>query len=210
MLRLRILGIFIGMKLNPLIYLKLLILLLLFFSLSHCAEAVLGTTAKAVFVSQEERSMGEFIDDALIKTKIKNIYFDINENIFFSVDVEVIQGRVMLTGTVDNIDLRIEATRIAWGVEGVNTVINELQISNSDSILNYADDLVISTKIKAKLLFDKDISYLNFTVETVNGIVYLIGIAQNEEERQQVIETCRNVFGVVDVIDYINIKPNLY
>ena len=190
---------------------KLNILFLLFFLFSHCTPQIaVGTASTAIAVSKEERTLGEFIDDTLIKTQIKNLYFDTNENIFFNVDVEVTQGRVLLTGTLDNSDLRIEATRMAWGINGVQTVINELQISSDDSILNFADDLVISTKIKAKLLINSELPYLNYTVETVNGIVYLIGIARSEGERQAVIDLSNEIYGVVDVIDYIEIKSDFY
>ena len=190
---------------------KLNILFLLFFLFSHCTPQIaVGTASTAIAVSKEERTLGEFIDDTLIKTQIKNLYFDTNEIIFFNVDVEVTQGRVLLTGTVDNSDLRIEATRMAWGINGVQTVINELQISNDDSILNFADDLVISAKIKAKLLINSELPYLNYTVETVNGIVYLIGIASSEGERQAVIDLSNEIYGVVDVIDYIEIKSDSY
>tara|TARA_B100001105_G_C22369320_1_gene434209 strand:- start:488 stop:1087 length:600 start_codon:yes stop_codon:yes gene_type:complete len=190
---------------------KLNILFLLFFLFSHCTPQIaVGTASTAIAVAKEERTLGEFIDDTLIKTQIKNLYFDTNENIFFNVDVEVTQGRVLLTGTLDNSDLRIEATRMAWGINGVQTVINELQISNDDSILNFADDLVISAKIKAKLLINSELPYLNYTVETVNGIVYLIGIASSEGERQAVIDLSNEIYGVVDVIDYIEIKSDFY
>ena len=120
--------------------------------------------------------------------------------------MEVSQGRVLLTGTVDNIDLRIEATRIAWGVKGVQTVINEIQISQSDSILNFADDLVISTKVLAKLMLDEEINSLNYNIETVNKIVYIIGISSSSEEKQKAIELSKEVFGVEEVVDYITIK----
>ena len=190
---------------------KLNILFLLFFLFSSCTpQLAIGTASTAIAVSTEERTLGEFVDDTLIKTQIKNLYFDTNENIFFNVDVEVTQGRVLLTGTVDNIDLRIEATRLAWGINGVQTVINELQISNDDNILSFADDLIISTKIKGKLLINSELPYPNYSVETVNGIVYIIGIASSEEERQSVIDLSKEVYGVVDVIDYINITPNSY
>jgi len=99
---------------------------------------------------------------------------------------------------------------MAWGIGGVQTVINELQISNDDNILSFADDLLISTQIKGKLLLNSELPYINYTVETVNGVVYLIGIARTEEERQSVIDLSREVYGVVDVIDYINIVSSSY
>ena len=180
---------------------------LLSLHLFNCAQVVTGTAVKVATVSQEERSIGEFVDDAIIKTVIKNTYFDQSENLFFNIDVEVSQGRVLLTGTVENIDLKIEATRIAWGVDGVNTVINEIQISNSDSILNFADDLVISTKILGKLMLEEDVNSLNYNVETVNKLVYIIGIAKTEKERDLVVNIAKDVYGVEEVINYIAIKP---
>ena len=175
--------------------------------LTNCSIPVAtGVATKAVTVSNSDRSIGEFVDDVLIKTVLKNSYFDQSEKIFFNVDVEVSQGRVLLTGTVDNIDLRIEATRIAWGIKGVQTVINEIQISQSDNIFNFADDLVISTKVLAKLMLDEEINSLNYNIETVNKVVYIIGISRSSDEKQKAIELTKEVFGVEEVVDYITIK----
>ena len=183
------------------------ILTLILMFLSNCSLPVAtGVAVKGVTVSSSDRSIGEFVDDVLIKTILKNSYFDQSDEIFFNVDVEVSQGRVLLTGTVDNIDLRIEATRIAWGIKGVQTVINEIQISQSDSIFNFADDLVISTKVLAKLMLDEEINSLNYNIESVNKIVYIIGISNSSEEKQKVIDLSKEVFGVEEVIDYITIK----
>ena len=196
------------MKFQRKIILIFVFIPLLVFHLSSCAQIVTGTAVKVATVSQEERSIGEFVDDAIIKTVIKNTYFDQSENLFFNIDVEVSQGRVLLTGTVENIDLKIEATRIAWGANGVKTVINEIQISNTDSILNFADDLVISTKILGKLMLEEEINSLNYNIETVNKLVYIIGIARTEKERDLVISIARDVYGVEEVIDYINIRSS--
>ncbi len=183
------------------------ILTLILMFLSNCSLPVAtGVAVKGVTVSSSDRSIGEFVDDVLIKTMLKNSYFDQSDEIFFNVDVEVSQGRVLLTGTVDNIDLRIEATRIAWGIKGVQTVINEIQISQSDSIFNFADDLVINTKVLAKLMLDEEINSLNYNIETVNKIVYIIGISSSSDEKQKAIDLSKEVFGVEEVVDYITIK----
>ena len=193
------------MALNKLTILSISLLFMLI--LTNCSIPVAtGVATKAVTVSNSDRSIGEYVDDVLIKAILKNSYFDQSEKIFFNVDVEVSQGRVLLTGTVDNIDLRIEATRIAWGVKGVKTVINEIQISQSDSIFNFADDLVISTKVLAKLMLDEEINSLNYNIETVNKIVYIIGISRSSEEKQKAIDHSKEVFGVEEVVDYITIK----
>ena len=187
----------------------LIIFLCVPYLFSACAQVLTGTAAKVITVTKEDRTIGEFVDDALIKTIIKNTYFDQSGNLFFNVDVEVSQGRVLLTGTVENMDLKIEATRIAWGVEDVKTVINELQISNSDNIFNFADDLVISTKVSGRLILEEEVNSLNYNIETVNKVVYIIGIANNEDEQKKVIDIASDVYGVEGVIDYITIKAPL-
>ena len=193
------------MALNKLTILSIILLFTLI--LTNCSIPVAtGVATKAVTVSNSDRSIGEYVDDVLIKAILKNSYFDQSEKIFFNVDVEVSQGRVLLTGTVDNIDLRIEATRIAWGVKGVQTVINEIQISESDNILNFADDLVISTKVYAKLMLDEEVNSLNYNIETVNKVVYIIGISSSSDEKKKAIDLTKEVFGVEEVVEYITIK----
>ena len=193
------------MALNKLTILSISLLFMLI--LTNCSIPVAtGVATKAVTVSNSDRSIGEYVDDVLIKAILKNSYFDQSEKIFFNVDVEVSQGRVLLTGTVDNIDLRIEATRIAWGVKGVQTVINEIQISESDNILNFADDLVISTKVYEKLMLDEEVNSLNYNIETVNKVVYIIGISSSSDEKKKAIDLTKEVFGVEEVVEYITIK----
>ena len=186
--------------------LRIFILFYILLFLTGCAQVAIGGISKTVLVAKEERSVGTFIDDSIISAKLKNLYFNNNEKIFFNVDVEVNEGRVLLTGTVDSSDIRIEATQLAWGINDVVTVINEIQISNTDSILDYADDLVITTKINAKLLLDKEINNLNYNVDTVNKIVYLIGIAQDKKELDKVVEIVNKIYGVEEVINYVRLK----
>ena len=187
---------------------KIYTILIFYILFVGCAEVILGGASKTILVSKEERSIGTYVDDTLIKAQLKNEYFSTNEIIFFNVDVEVNEGRVLLTGTVETSDLRVEATKKAWGIDGVTSVINELQISNNDSVLDYADDLVISTKIRAKILLDRNINNLNFNIETVNGIVYVLGIAQNQTEVDNIVEIINSVYGVKEIIDYIRITAN--
>lgn len=187
-------------------YLKLIILFFSPLLIFGCQSAYVATVSKAVLVDKEERSFNNFVEDTIILAQLKNAYFSNNEKIFFNVSVEVTEGRVLLTGSVEQIDERIEATKLAWGIEGVNEVINEIQISNDEGILDYADDLIMKTKINAKLLLNKDILNLNYSVEVVNGIVYLIGIAQSQEELNSVINISENTYGVQNVINYVRLK----
>ena len=188
------------------IYPKLFILFFFSLFISGCQSAYMATVTQAVLIEKEERSFNNFVEDTIIVAQLKNAYFSNNEKIFFNVSVEVTEGRVLLTGSVEQIDERIEATKLAWGIEGVNEVINEIQISNDEGILDYADDLIMKTKINAKLLLDKDILNLNYSVEVVNSVVYLIGIAQSQEELDSVINISKSTFGVQNVINYVRLK----
>ena len=187
---------------------KIFISLSILLIYSGCAQVAVGGISKSVLVAKEERTVGTFIDDTVISARLKNLYFNNNEKIFFNVDVEVNEGRVLLTGTVETSDIRIEATKLAWGISDVVTVINEIQISDNDNILDYADDLVITTKINAKLLINKEINNLNYNIDTVNKIVYVIGIAQNKNELANVIDIINNVYGVKEVINYVRLKED--
>ena len=185
---------------------KLTVAFLFLFIISGCQTAYMTGISKAVLIDKEERSFNNYVEDTIILAQLKNEYFSNNENIFFQVSVDVIEGRVMLTGIVEQIDERIEATKLAWGIKGVNEVINEIQISNDEGILDYADDLIMKTKINAKLLLEKNILNLNYSVEVVNGIVYLIGIAQDQKELDAVTEISKNTYGVISVISYVRLK----
>ncbi len=187
---------------------KIFISLSILLIYSGCAQVAVGGISKSVLVAKEERTVGTFIDDTVIAARLKNLYFNNNEKIFFNVDVEVNEGRVLLTGTVETSDIRIEATKLAWGISDVVTVINEIQISDNDNVLDYADDLVITTKINAKLLINKEINNLNYNIDTVNKIVYVIGIAQNKNELANVIDIINSVYGVKEVINYVRLKED--
>ena len=188
---------------------KLFIVFFISVIISGCQTAFITGASKAVFIDKEERSFNNYVEDTIILAQLKNLYFSNNEIIFFNVSVEVVEGRILLTGTVNQIDQRIEATKLAWGIVGVIEVINEIQINNDESILDYADDLIMKTKINAKLLLEQDVLNINYSVEVVNGIVYLIGIAQNQVELDIVITISKNTYGVQNVISYVRLKDNL-
>ena len=188
---------------------RLFIVFFISIIISGCQTAFITGASKAILIDKEERSFNNYVEDTIILAQLKNLYFSNNEMIFFNVSVDVVEGRILLTGTVNQIDQRIEATKLAWGIVGVIEVINEIQINNDESILDYADDLIMKTKINARLLLEQDVLNINYSVEVVNGIVYLIGIAQNQEELDIVITISENIYGVQNVISYVRLKDNL-
>ncbi len=174
--------------------------------LSGCYPTVLGSavTSAGVMVAQE-RSVGDAIDDHAIWTQIKHHYLQEDvKTLLAKVGVEVHEGRVLLTGSVKNMDTMVNAVRLAWKPKNVTEVINEIQAKNR-SVKDAAKDTWITTQVKTRLMLNKDIKSINYHVETVNKVVYLFGIAASEEEHEPASLMARTVKGVAKVISHIRV-----
>lgn len=113
----------------------------------------------------------------------------------------------MLTGSVAKYTYAIKAVKIAWSIEGVKEVINELEVGDKD-IKTRAGDSWIATKVRTKLLFQKGVHSINYTVDVNNGIVYLIGIAKTKKELDLAINIAREVRGVREVVSHVTLKAD--
>ncbi len=173
--------------------------------LGGCASMVVGAGAAAGVAAFEERSFAVHAEDTTLATKIRYNLLESKEKFATNVGLEVYEGRVLMTGVVKTEEMRAEALRQAWKVEGVKDVFNELQIGDA-GIQDFAKDSWVTTKLKSKMTIDKDILAINYSVETVNGIVYLIGIAQNQAEIDKVIAHARNLGYVKRVISHVRVK----
>lgn len=175
--------------------------------LQNCAPLLIGgATATGVTVAQE-RSVGNAIDDTAIWAAIKNSYMQEDmKALMTGVNVKVNEGRVLLTGKVNTPETRVTAVRLAWQPEGVKEVIDEVVVTDKDSVADYAHDTWVTTQVKSKLLFNRDISSINYSVETVNGVVYLIGVARSQEELEAVTTIASTVRGVKRVISHARLK----
>lgn len=187
--------------------LRLLALCGLLATLSGCIPALLaGGTETAVVVAQE-RSVGNAVDDAGILLGIKNLYAKQDyQDLLANVEIKVVEGRVLLTGNVDKPDSQIEAVKIAWQVSGVKEVINEIQITNQAGIWNYTRDVWISAQVKSRLLFTKGIRSINYSPVTVNQVVYLMGIAQDQTELDKATYVASTTSYVQRVVSYVRMK----
>lgn len=178
-------------------------------SLSGCTGLVIGGVAATGVAVAEERSVGTVIDDATIKTQIMNGIFQKSEPLFTDTSTTVINGVVLVTGQVPTPEDRIAIARIIWGVKGVKEVHNEITIADREGISSFADDSLITTKLKLQLLRDSEILNINYSVETVNGVVYLMGIAQNQAELDRVKNHAKEISGVRRIVSYVQMKQDL-
>jgi len=188
---------------------KIVSVLVCSFTLSGCAALLIGGGTETAVLAAQERSMGNAVDDAGILIKIKNLYAQNDyKDLLANVEVKVIEGRVLLTGNVDKPESQIESMRLAWQVNGVKEVINEVQVNDKAGFQNYARDVWISTQVKSRLLFAKDIRSINFSVITVNQVVYLTGIAQNQDELDRATYVASTTSYVQRVVSYVRLKDD--
>lgn len=174
--------------------------------LQGCVGAVVGAGATAGTAAMEERGISGAVDDTELRLRINALFSSKDERLWRKIGLQVYAGRVLLTGRADTAHMRAEAVRLAWQAKGVKEVINELQIAESGGASGFARDTWISTQLKSRLLFDKRILSINYSVETVNHTVYLIGLAQSREELSRVTNHARTLDYVKKVVNYVKIK----
>jgi osmotically-inducible protein OsmY len=173
--------------------------------LSACVGAAVGAGAAVGVAAAREGGVQSSIVDESIRLKISDRWFRHDVDMFNKLNLSVNQGRVLITGVVQKPEDRVEAVRLAWQVKGVKQIINEIQIGKDGNVGNFAEDAWIATQLRARFIFTKEIQSVNYSIEVVRGIVYLMGIAQNQRELDIALRTARTTQGVKQVISYVKL-----
>ena len=189
--------------------LPIFIIIIIGFLLNGCAPAAITAGIAGVAASESEKGLGTTINDTIIHAAITESMFKKDVNKFLGVKIRVDDGVVLLTGKVDNPQIRVEATRISWEPRGVIEVVNEIQVSEKSSIKDIAKDLAASTTIKGKLVADKNIKSVNFNVDVVNGIAYLSGVARTQKEMNLVLAYTKETLYINQLVNYIQLSESL-
>ena len=182
-----------------------LILILALLPLAGCAVAV-GAGAGVGVAAVSERGIKTRAIDLKIEAFILKEFLVTDIKSLAIIDVEVYEGRVLLTGTTTDTKLADQAVALSWKASGVTEVINEVQLNKAGTAANYAKDTWITTKLTVKLTLDENVLSINYAIETVNGVVYLIGIAQDRQEIDRVIAHAGNIEFVRRVVNHVRIK----
>ena len=178
-------------------------LLLSSFALTSCIETAVGLGTAAVAASTTEKGFSTSVSDTVIEAKLTDKFIKNDASFVTGVESSVSNGSVLMTGKLDTQDQKILATRLAWEIKGVKEVINEIQVISEKSIKATAKDLAASAQLRAALIGDQEISSLNYSIDVVNGIVYLSGVAANEKERERVITHAQALRFAKKVVNYI-------
>ncbi|WFW29625.1 MAG: BON domain-containing protein [Wolbachia endosymbiont of Menacanthus eurysternus] len=178
---------------------------------SSCTPSIIGTSVVATVtatVIAQDKSLGNIVDDTAMIIRINSEL--IKYGLFTSVIVKVSEGRVLLIGGVNSLEKQLIAEKIAWRQKEVKEVINEIKVMPIQiaSIIDSTVDFIITTKIRMKLLSKRNIKSVNYSVNTLDRIVYLMGIAQSKPELEAVMAVARKVKGVKQVVSYVRYKDS--
>ena len=188
---------------------RLFLLLIIILNLQSCASPIIGGVGAIAFSSSaQEKGLGTSINDKLIYVKLRNAIYDwdpsVSENISLSVD----NGSILITGKLKNIDTKVQLTKIIWEINGVKEVNNKVQISETNNFKNIAKDLASLGEIKARLMASKKLNSLNYSIDVVNNIAYISGIASNEEEISIVTQIAQEARFIKEVQNYVKVNKD--
>jgi len=166
--------------------------------------ATIGATAGTWAV--QERGFGQAISDNAIAVRISEAWAAADEQAFQHIGTSVSEGRVLVTGVVAEPERRVEAIRLVWTVAGVREVINEIQISDQRRVEDALRDQAVTLRLRAAMTFDGGINAVNYSIDTVNGVVYLMGIARDQAELERAVRLVSGDAGVRDVVSHVRLR----
>jgi osmotically-inducible protein OsmY len=179
-------------------------------TLGGCPAAIVGGLAAAGgagYAANQERGVTGAFDDITIKTNIQNAWLQVNPLMQRDFNITVYEGRTLLTGMSPNPEMKAQAEQIASQIPGVRAIYDEIEVAPSEGAWQSVKDTWISSQIRSNLVFSSQVRSVNYTIDTVNGSVYLIGSARTQAELDRVTEAARNVPNVKRVVSYVEIRP---
>ena len=171
--------------------------------LSGCTTAAVGIGTAAVAASTTEKGFSTSVGDSVIFAKLKDKFVKTDQSLLTSINTAVNDGSVLMTGRVATQEQKLLATRLAWEIKGVREVVNEVQVTENVTIKDRAKDVSASAQLRAKLIGDQNVSSLNYSIDVVNGVIFISGVADDETERDRVIAHAQKVKFAQKVVNYI-------
>ena len=162
-----------------------------------------------VNITFDPRTIGMQIDDTIMQKNLSARLALADKKYFLSVQSEVLDGQIFLSGKVDEPEEKIKITKMAWETKGVRSVKNAITIKGQTNFKSTAKDVLITSQLRTALIFNKKTKARNFTLETVNKNIYIFGIAMNEEEKKEVINEANKIYDVEEVIPSIYLANEL-
>ena len=185
---------------------KFFSLILIFLITSCTSVSQFGTGVNITF---DPRTIGMQIDDTIMQKNLSARLALTDKKYFISIQSEVLDGRIFLSGKVDEPEEKIKITKMAWETKGVRSVKNAITIKGQSNFKSTAKDILITSQLRTALIFNKNTKARNYTLETVNKNIYIFGIAMDAEEKKEVINEANKIYDVNEVIPSIYLATEL-
>ena len=187
-----------------------IIIVLISIFLSSCV----GTSSTGVFgtgvtIAMDPRTLGTQIDDSIMDKTLDAKLISLNKNYLLNVRTKIIDGRIFITGKVDSLEEKLKITKIAWETKGARSVKNDLKIKDQFNFKQSAKDVLITSQLRTALIFNKNTKAVNYNIDTYKRKIYIYGIAETKDEREEVIKEAKEILDVKDVIDSILLVDDL-
>ena len=189
---------------------KLIIILFINLILSGCV----GVASKGIFgtgvsVAFDPRSVGTQIDDSIMQKNLSARILILDKRYLLSVKSKILDGRIFLTGKVENPEEKLKLTKLAWETKGVRSVRNDIKIKEDFNFQRSAKDILITSQLRTALIFNKNIKATNYQIDTYKKKIYVYGISLTSKEKDEVIKEAKEILDVEDVIASIILVEDL-
>ena len=183
---------------------KYLLILLSFFLLSSCiGSSTSGIFGTGVSVALDPRTLGTQIDDSIMQKSLQARLALAEKKYLIKLSVKVLDGRIFLSGKVDEPEEKLKVTKMAWETKGARSVKNNITIKQKFSIKKVAIDVLITSQLRTALILNKNVKSANFNIDTVNKKTYVFGIAHNEEEKKEMIQEAKQIVDLKELVTSI-------
>ena len=186
---------------------KKIISIFIILFLTYCTSV--GRFGAGVDITFDPRTIGMQIDDTIMQKNLTARLALSNKKYFLTIQSEVLDGRIFLSGKVEEPEEKIKITKMAWETKGVRSVKNAITIKGQSNFKNTAKDILITSQLRSALIFSKKTKSRNYTLETINKNIYIFGIAMDQDERKEVINEANKIYDVGEVFPSIYLATEL-
>ena len=184
--------------------------LFLFYFLNSCVgSSSVGIFGSGVSVAYDPRTVGMQIDDSIMQKNLTARLALTEKKYLIYISTKILDGNIFLSGKVDEPEEKLKIIKMAWETKGVRSVKTAITIKGESNFRNSAKDALITTQLKTAMIFNKNIKATNYNIDTINGKIYIFGIAMTQDEKRKVIEEAKGIYSVKEVIPSIILVEDL-
>jgi osmotically-inducible protein OsmY len=185
-------------------------LLFFLFALSSCVgSSTSGIFGTGVSVALDPRTLGTQIDDSIMQKNLQARLTITEKKYLIQLSVKVLDGRIFLSGKVDEPEEKLKITKMAWETKGARSVKNNIAIKQKFSFKNVAKDVLITSQLRTALIFNKNVKAANFNIDTINQKTYVFGIAHSENEKKEIFQEAKQIVDLKELVTSILLISDL-